>query len=143
MVIWENKSKYTTIRVIIAWIITILICVGSYMLVAFATFKKEESLKNNNFNVGCSMLYNSTQLETWQDSLYNSNAISSSQGIYLNCYCDFNYFKLNYIDANMRSTCSTWFSQYFVYNAIPILISLGIVFYNMIIDRIFRFLTKF
>ena len=43
----------------------------------------------------------------------------------------------------MRSRCSTWFSKYFIYNAIPILISLGIVIYNLIIDRLFRFLSKF
>lgn len=43
----------------------------------------------------------------------------------------------------MRQRCSNWFRDYFVYSAIPILISLGIIIYNIIVDRIFRFLSKF
>lgn len=64
-------------------------------------------------------------------------------GTYLHCYCNYNYFTLTPKDPNMRTKCSQWFTDYFVYNAIPILISLGIVVYNIIVDRIFRVLSKF
>ena len=40
MIIWENKKKFTCLRVIFAWVITLAICLGSYLLVAFATFQK-------------------------------------------------------------------------------------------------------
>jgi hypothetical protein len=59
MIIWENKNKFTCVRVIISWVITLGFFVGSYLLIAFATFKKEQLLSNNQFNVGCSLLYTS------------------------------------------------------------------------------------
>lgn len=57
MVIWENQTKYTCLRVIFVWVITLGICLGSYLLIAFATFKKEESLASNKFDVNCGMFY--------------------------------------------------------------------------------------
>ena len=138
MIIWENKTKFTCLRVIFAWIITLAICLGSYLLVAFATFQKQVLLKNNKFNVGCDLFYTSQQLVNFQQTLSDAN-----KQTYLHCYCDNNYFSLNYKDANMRSTCSQWFSDFFIYSAIPILISFGIIVYNIVVDRIFRFLSKF
>lgn len=88
---------------------------------------------NNKFSIDCSLFYSTNQLLSWQDSLYNSN-----KDIYMQCYCSTNYFSLTYADAEMRTTCSKWFGDFFIYSAIPILISLGIVIYNMIVDRIFR-----
>lgn len=41
MVIWENKHKFTIFRAIFAYIITIGICFGSYLLVGFAKFKSD------------------------------------------------------------------------------------------------------
>lgn len=93
---------------------------------------------NNKFSIDCSLFYSTNQLLSWQDSLYNSN-----KDIYMQCYCSTNYFSLTYADANMRTTCSKWFGDFFIYSAIPILISLGIVIYNMIVDRIFRALSRF
>lgn len=61
----------------------------------------------------------------------------------MQCYCDKNYFSFSYADSNMRTTCSKWFRDFFIYSAIPILISLGIVIYNMVVDRIFRVLSRF
>ena len=61
----------------------------------------------------------------------------------MQCYCSTNFFSLTYADANMRTTCSKWFGDFFIYSAIPILISLGILIYNVIIDRIFRALSRF
>lgn len=40
MIIWENKSKFTCLRVIISWVMTLGFFVGSYLLIAFATYNK-------------------------------------------------------------------------------------------------------
>lgn len=40
MIIWENKNSFTCMRVIISWLITLGFFVGSYLLIAYATFKK-------------------------------------------------------------------------------------------------------
>lgn len=88
--------------------------------------------------MGCSLFYTNNQLQSWQDSLY---AVKSDT--YTHCYCAYNYFSLTYQDADMRTKCKKWFNDYFVYSAIPILISLGIIVYNVVVDRIFRVLSKF
>lgn len=61
----------------------------------------------------------------------------------MHCYCDYNYFSLTSIDADVRSRCSSWINDYVIYEGIPILISLGIVIYDLIVDRIFKMLSKF
>jgi hypothetical protein len=84
------------------------------------------------------MLYDSTQLTTYTQSLYDSNAQQ-----YLQCYCSYNYFSWATQNSDLRSTCSGWITNFITYQSIPILISLGIVIYNLIVSRIFRVLSKF
>lgn len=40
MIIWDHKTKFTFLRVLVSWIITVGFFVGSYLLIAFATYKK-------------------------------------------------------------------------------------------------------
>ena len=60
----------------------------------------------------------------------------------MNCYCDYNYLDIA-SDDEIRDRCHDWVVAYGTYLAIPILISLGIVLYNLIISRFFKFMTKF
>ena len=60
----------------------------------------------------------------------------------MNCYCDYNYLDIP-SDSEIRGRCYDWAVAYGTYLAIPILISLGIVLYNLIISRFFKLMTKF
>ena len=40
MILWENKYKWTWLRVIFVWIITLAICFCSYLLVGLAQFQE-------------------------------------------------------------------------------------------------------
>ena len=136
MILWENKYKWTALRVIFVWIITLGICFSSYLLVGVAQYQKEVLNQNNDFNSDCSVLYTGSQLTAYDSSLINA------QG-YIHCYCFYNYFTLFNLTTEVVNNCSSWHSSYIWYLAIPILISLGIVLYNLIISRFFKLMTKF
>jgi hypothetical protein len=57
LIIWKNKGKWTFIRLIISWIITLAICAGSYILFAYIQYQQNQYLSTYNFNVDCSVLY--------------------------------------------------------------------------------------
>lgn len=41
LIIWKNKGKFTFIRLIISWIITLAICFCSYMLFGYIQLKEK------------------------------------------------------------------------------------------------------
>lgn len=132
MIIWENMHKWTWLRVIIAWIITFGICFCSYLLVGIAQFQKEKIFSNKNFGQDCSVTYSNSELANW-------NTVLEVNSDYYNCYCEYHRYDLSI----MRGDCYNWAVGYTTYLAIPFLISLGIVLYNLIISRFFRLLSKF
>ena len=91
--------------------------------------------QNNDFTVDCGVLFTSAQLSDWDNSLSNEEG-------YLHCYCYRQYFEdLNLVSA-VFSRCEAWHTDYLLFLGIPILISLGIVLYNVIISRFFKIMTK-
>lgn len=57
MIIWSNKGKWTFVRVFISWMITFLICFGSYMLFGFLQYQQNQFLSQYNFNIDCEVLF--------------------------------------------------------------------------------------
>lgn len=53
MILWENKHKWTCLRVCFIWIITLGICFCSYLLVGIAQYQKEKLNSNQSFGVDC------------------------------------------------------------------------------------------
>ena len=41
---WKNYHKYTGLRVLFVWIITLIICFGSYILVGLAIYGRDQLL---------------------------------------------------------------------------------------------------
>jgi hypothetical protein len=73
-------------------------------------------------------------------TIYNS-ALALQSKDYETCYCkDKSLFD---VINSQSDTCSTWQKKYILYKAIPLLISLGIVIFNVIVGQIFRLLRKF
>lgn len=135
MIQWENRSSWTFLRNIISWLLTILICVGSYLLFGFIQLKQNQLFSQYNYGIDCNVLYTSSQLST-----FNTN-LGASSSSYLTCICKTSsVFDLT---SNNNSYCSTWRSQYILYLTIPLLISLGIVVYNIIVSYIFKAFSKF
>jgi hypothetical protein len=79
LIIWKNKGRWTFLRVIISWILTLAICMGSYMLFGFIQYEQTSYLSTYNFNINCNVLYNSSQLASYLPIAGDSN--------YLTCYC--------------------------------------------------------
>lgn len=65
MIIWENKYKWTCLRVLFIWLITLLICFGSYLLVGLAEYRKLELEKQHNFNVDCDLLFTNSLYDSY------------------------------------------------------------------------------
>ena len=133
MIIWQNLHKWTCCRVLFIWLITLCICFCSYLLVGIAQFKKNELVANSSFGQDCEVIYSTSELETYDESI----ELDSSD--YFDCYCDYHKFD----PQILRGECYDWAIKYGTYLAIPIFISLGIVLYNLIISRLFRLMTKF
>lgn len=129
MIIWKNKGKWTFIRLVISWIMTLAICFGSYMLFGYIQYKQNQFLSNYNFSINCDVLYTSSQMTTYSPIAGDSN--------YLSCFCKTNLWNFSY------DQCSDWRSTYFTYLAIPIIISLFLVIYNVVVSTFFRMLSKF
>lgn len=134
MILWENKYSWTKLRVFISWIITIVICVGSYLLFGFIQYKQRQLFTDYNYGIDCDVLFTSTQLQVVDSSLL-------SQPNYVTCICK-NEGLLSFSSQN-SSYCSTWSTQYKLYLIVPLLISLGIVIYNVIVSYIFKWMGYF
>ncbi len=87
--------------------------------------------------MNCQLLYpsNSINFNVFDQSLYNVNQIQ-----YTHCYCSKNYFGLNLSDE-VVGHCSVWWRSYLMYLIIPVLISLGIIMYNLVVSLIFKKIT--
>ena len=57
MILWENKDKWTCLRVLFIWIITLGIIFSSYLLVGVAQAEKDKIGSNNSFGVDCEILF--------------------------------------------------------------------------------------
>lgn len=134
MVLWTNKYSWTKLRVLISWIITLLICLGSYLLFGFIQYKQSQLFTKYNYGIDCDVLYTSAQLNVVDTSLL-------SESNYVTCICK-NQSLLSSSSEN-DSYCSTWKTQYQLYLIVPLLISLGLVFYNIAVSYIFQAMRYF
>ena len=62
MVIWENQYKWTCCRVTIIWLITLIFCFGSYLLVGYAQYQKDLLAESHQFGEDCDVLFSPTEL---------------------------------------------------------------------------------
>jgi hypothetical protein len=81
----------------LAWIATFALCFISYIIVRLIVQFRGTVTSAFNFDAGCDILYTTQQLSTWHSSLSTADNYG-----YLNCYCNYNYFKPTYTDSNMR-----------------------------------------
>jgi hypothetical protein len=116
------------------WIITVIICFGSYVLFGYIQYKQTQLLSTYNYNIDCTVLFPNTNF-----SVYNATLAVSAN--YQTCYCDGK--SLLDVASNQNTDCSSWQKQYIVYKSIPLLISLGIVMFNIIVSYLFIYLTRF
>lgn len=131
---WENKGKRTYIRVTISWLLSLFICFASYLLFGFIQYQQNSLINSYSFNINCGILYNSTSLVSFDETL---NQQSSN---YMTCFCEANLFNFN---NPSYYVCSNWRVQYAIYLAIPIIISVLLVIYNVLVSSIFRWLTVY
>lgn len=103
---------------------------GSYMLFGYIQYEQNRFLSTYNFNINCNVLYSSGQLDVYTPNDSDSN--------YLTCYCMNHLFS---VGSNPQ--CSEFQKSYFTYLAIPVIISLFLVFYNVAVSAFFKKLTKF
>lgn len=134
MILWENRNKWTKTRTFFSWILTILLCLCSYMLFGFIQFRQSQLLSTYNYNIDCNVLFTSAQLTALNSTL-------SSDVNYQTCICKDK--SLTSLATDSASFCNTWQKQYILYLIIPLLISMGIVIYNVAISYVFKILTKF
>lgn len=114
--------------------ITLIICFGSYVLFGFLQAQQNSLLSQYNFNIDCNVLFQTSQLTVFNTTL-NTNDTN-----YFSCYCKQNLFNFDNTDS---ATCGSWKVQYITYLSIPIVISLLLVVYNVIVSFIFKKLTVF
>jgi len=117
------------------WIVTAGICFGSYVLFGFIQYKQAQLLSTYNYNIDCKVLYPTVSFLTYNETL------ASQSNNYLTCYC--NDKSLLDVVSAQTDYCTAWQRQYLLYKAIPLLISLGIVMFNIIVSYAFIYLTKF
>lgn len=122
------------LRLIISWLLTLTICFGSFVLFGFIQAKQNSLLSEYNFNINCNVLFQSADL-----TIFNTT-LSASNSNYFSCFCQKNLFNFN---VQNSSSCDNFRIQYVTYLAIPIIISLFLVIYNVIVSFIFKLLTKF
>lgn len=129
LIIWKNKGRWTLARVIVSWVITLAICLGSYVLFGYIQYQQNIFLSTYNFKIDCNVLYTSSQLSTY-------NPISGDNN-YLTCFCMQNILTLDY------TQCNDFRKTYITYLAIPVVISVLLVIYNVIVSSFFKILSKF
>lgn len=135
MINWENRSTWTTCRMVFSWLLTIIVCVGSYILFGFIQLEQNSLFSDYNYGIDCDVLYTSVQL-----SVFDVTLGATSQE-YLTCICKNQ--SMFVLTASESDYCSTWRRQYILYLTIPLLISLGIVIYNIIVSFLFKLFSKF
>ncbi len=114
---------------IISWILTLCICFGSYMLFGYIQQKQNDYLSGYNFSINCDVLYTSAQMTNYVPI--------AGDDTYLSCFCKTNLFNFSY------EQCKDWRTTYFTYLAIPAIISLFLVIYNVVVSSFFKILSKF
>lgn len=130
LIIWKNKGKFTFIRLIISWIITLAICGGSYVLFGYIQHQQNQYLSTYNFNIDCNLLYAQSVLTTFSTSL------NQTDKNYLTCFCMNNLFSFDY------SQCTDFRKTYVTYLAIPVIISFLLVIYNVFVSSFFKILSR-
>lgn len=134
MFILANKYSWTTVRVIISWILTIIICAASYLLFGFIQLKQNQLFTDYNYGIDCNILYTSSQLTIIDTARLNDNN-------YITCICKDK--SLTALSSDNSDYCGTWQTKYTLYHIVPLLISLGIVVYNIIVTKLFKVLSRF
>ena len=129
---WKNKGKKILPRVCLSWFLTLLVIFGSYMLFAFIQLEQDNLLSQYNFDLNCNVLFDSTQLATF------NTLLDSTDTNYFNCFCQTHLFNFDNPDYNR---CSDWRIQYATYLAIPIVVSLLLVIYNVAVKYLFKLFT--
>ena len=81
MIQWQNRKKFTKIRMFISWTLTIGICFGSYLLIGYIQYEQLKAFSTYNYGIDCNVLFNSTQLQIIDNQLLNSN------NNYVTCVC--------------------------------------------------------
>lgn len=137
MLQWHHKTKWTFVRVIFSWIISLAIVVASYVLFGWIQWEQKRLLSQYNFQIDCGLFYKSTlDYVTFSTALYNAAPTQ-----YTHCYCSNYYFSLN-ITTEASNHCQAWWRNYLLYLIIPVIISVGLVIYNLIVSIIFKKLTQ-
>jgi hypothetical protein len=97
-------------------------------LFGYLQYLQNTFLSDYNFNINCSILYTSNQL-----LIYNPIAGDSN---YLTCFCLENLLSFN-------SQCTEFQKKYFTYLSIPLIISVSLVIYNVLVSAFFKVITRF
>jgi uncharacterized membrane protein len=127
LIIWKNKGRLTFLRLLASWVITLAICAGSYVLFGYIQYQQNNYLSAYNFNIDCAVLYSAAQLATYTPIPGDSN--------YLTCYCKNNLFSFD------NAVCSDFQKTYIAYLAIPVIISVLLVVYNVLVSSFFKLLS--
>jgi hypothetical protein len=98
------------------------------MLFGYAQYKQNLYLSNYNFSINCDVLYTTAEMTVYNPAGDNN---------YLSCFCKSNLLNFSY------TQCDDWRKTYFTYLAIPIIISLFLVIYNVVVSVFFKLLSKF
>ena len=134
MIMWENRTCWTKLRMTISWLITLIICLGSFILFGYLQYLQNQLFETYNYGIDCNVLFTSAQLTTIDSSL-NGNAD------YTTCICKSE--SLVSLVSGESSYCAQWQKEYITYLAVPLCISLGIVVYNVCISFFYRIITRF
>jgi hypothetical protein len=129
---WKNKGKRVVPRVVVSWLITLGVCFGSYLLFAYIQLEQDKMLSTYNFESNCGVLFQPAELSTFSLSL------DASSSDYFSCFCQTNLFNF---DSPDYDRCHNWRVQYATYLAIPVVISLLLVVYNVVVKYLFKLLT--
>ena len=134
MIEYENRNSWTKLRVLFSWLITLLICAGSYIFFGWLQYQQSVITSTYNYNIDCNVLFSSSQLTTIDNSLLTDKN-------YQTCICRSE--SLSNLQTNSKSYCLEWQKQYVIYITVPLIISMGIVLFNIFVSKIFKTITKF
>ena len=111
-------------RVCISWMLTVVVCFGSYLLFGYIQYRQQKAFSTFNYGIDCTILFNTTQLTLIDNSLLTNNN-------YITCICKSQ--QLNDLVTSKNEYCTEWNRERVLNIFVPLLISLGIVLYNVII----------
>lgn len=79
LILWKNKGKNLVARSLISWLVTLVICFGSYALFGFIQMEQNKLLADYHFDINCNVLYQASELAVYNASISDPN--------YFSCFC--------------------------------------------------------